>query len=124
MEDIAFEIVGDRAHLLIVAAPPQLAHETADPLRLTVARRLPDVDAAAVILDMTGVQMISSIGVAALLQLQEFCRDRRAGFVLANLPQRQQEFLTMLHLSDRFIQTRSQAQAIELLEEAGPEPPA
>lgn len=88
--------------VLVIEAPREIAHESADTLRVTVERHVPDRDDAALVLDLSAVRMISSIGVAALLQIREFCRDRKVPFVLAGLPAEQQRFLEMLRLGDKF----------------------
>ncbi len=86
----------------MVRAPRGLDHESAEALRDCVAFRLPNRDGAGVALDMADVEMISSIGVAALLQVVEHCRDRGAGVILAALPERQRDFLAMLRIDAKF----------------------
>lgn len=102
----------------MVNVPRELNHESAEPLRSTVMRALPNRDRAAVVLDMCDVAMVSSIGIAALLQVQEFCRDRGAGMVLAAVPQRQAAFLKMLKLDRKFPCEPSIEQALARLLES------
>ncbi|MBL8745701.1 MAG: STAS domain-containing protein [Phycisphaerae bacterium] len=102
MIEITHRLAGRDESILVVAVPRELNHESAEPLRAAVMRSLPNRDGAGVILDMTEVGLVSSIGIAALLQVQEFCRDRGAGLVLASVPQRQQAFLKMLKLDRKF----------------------
>ncbi len=102
MFEISHKLAGADEAILVVAVPRELNHESAEPLRAAVMRSLPNRDNAGVILDMTEVGLVSSIGIAALLQVQEFCRDRGAGLVLASLPQRQLAFLKMLKLDRKF----------------------
>ena len=52
---------------------------------------------------MAGVGMISSIGITALLQIDELCSDRGARLVLAALPDRLRQFLKMLKLDSKFV---------------------
>jgi anti-anti-sigma factor len=100
--EISHKLGGPDQSLVLVRVPRELNHESAEPLRSAVMRALPNRDGAGVILDMEEVAMVSSIGVAALLQVQEFCRDRQAGLVLACVPQRQMAFLKMLKLDRKF----------------------
>jgi anti-anti-sigma factor len=100
--ELGTQLGGRDETVLIVRAPRELGHEEADELRLTVARHLPNRDGAAVVLDMADVVLISSIGIAALLQTQELCEDREASMVIANMPAEQMGLLTMLRLDRKF----------------------
>jgi anti-anti-sigma factor len=100
--DIPHRLGGQDGEVLIVSVPGELTHDSADDLRQTVARRLPNRDGAGAVIDLTGVQLITSIGIAALLQVQEFCRDRDARVLLAGLSDRLRGFLRMLKLDRKF----------------------
>lgn len=100
--DMPHRLGGQDGEVLIVDIPGELTHKSADDLRQTVARRLPNRDGAGVVIDMSGVQLITSIGIAALLQVQEICRDRDARMLLAGLSDRLRAFLKMLKLDRRF----------------------
>ena len=69
---------GELDQVLVVAAPAALDHAAADPLRQAVSDNLPDREDACVILDLQEVELITSIGIAALLEIRELCADRRA----------------------------------------------
>ncbi len=96
------DLIGDSGAVLVIRLPHELSHETADDIRSQVMTRLPEHDDAALILDATELRLVTSIGVAALLQIQEMCNDRGAPFVIAALSEQQQEFLTLLRLDSRF----------------------
>lgn len=100
--ELGTQLGGRDETVLIVRAPRELGHEAADELRLTVARHLPNRDGAGVVLDMADVVLISSIGIAALLQTQELCEDREAAMVIANMPAEQMGLLEMLRLDRKF----------------------
>lgn len=102
MQDISYSLTGPEEQVLLVVAPRELGHEVADALRDAVVRHLPNRDGAGVVLDMQSVAMISSIGIAALLQIAEACKDRQAKLVLAALSDRQLGFLKMLRLDRKF----------------------
>lgn len=102
MIDLDFELVGRDREVLLVRTPRDLTHEVADALRECVIRHIPPRDDAGVILDMAAVTIISSIGIAALLQIAEACKDRAAPLYLAALPDRQLKFLQMLKLDRKF----------------------
>jgi anti-anti-sigma factor len=100
--EIRHRLTGRDGSVLVVAVPRELNHESAEPLRAAVLRALPNRDGAAVVLDLSDVALVTSIGIAALLQVQEFCRDRAAGLILAHIPPRQLAFLKMLKLDRKF----------------------
>lgn len=102
MPEIHHILRGPNDTILVVEVPRELNHDSAEPLRAAVQRSLPNCDGAAVVLDMTRVALISSIGIAALLQVQEFCRDRGVTLTLAAVPARQMGFLQMLKLDRKF----------------------
>lgn len=102
MFEIHHTLVGRDQSVLVVRLPRELNHETAEPLRTIVSRALPNHEGAGVVLDLADVALVTSIGIAALLQVQEFCRDRGAGLILAGLPARQLAFLRMLKLDRKF----------------------
>lgn len=102
MQDITHRLAGPDEQVLVVSVPRELGHEAADALRDCVVRNLPNRDGAGAVLDMQNVAMISSIGIAALLQIAEACKDRQAGLVLAALSDRQMGFLKMLRLDRKF----------------------
>lgn len=102
MAEIAHRADGPDGRVLVVVAPGVLNHENAEMLRACVERWLPNRDGAATVIDMGGVTLISTIGIAALLQVEDLCRRRGAGFVLAALPERQRSLLKMLHLTEKF----------------------
>lgn len=112
VEHATHEHGGPDGSVLVVHLPPDLNHETVEPLRALVARYLPNRDGAGVVLDLGQVRLITSIGVAALLQIDEFCRDRGASLVLAAASSVQQGFLRMLKLERKFIQAATVEDAI------------
>lgn len=119
MADIAHQLAGRDGAVLVVRIPGELNHETAEPLRDLVQRRLPNRDGAGLVLDFADVLLISSIGVAALLQVHEFCRDREATMVLAAVSRRQLDFFKMLTIERKFQRAGDVASAVAMVE-AGP----
>lgn len=99
----------------MVTMPPALDHDSAGVLLDTIHAHLPNRDDAALVLDMAEIEMISSIGIAALLQVRELCLDRGTGLRLASVPDRQLEFLKLLRLDRSFEVTPSVADAIAQL---------
>ena len=102
---------------MVVQTPAELSHECAESLRRAVERHLPNRTAAAAVLDMAGVGMITSIGIAALLQIAEYCSDQRARLVLAGLPDRIRQFLRMLKLEEKFEYAGDLTAALAMLAE-------
>lgn len=111
--DLRYEIVGARGATLVLRAPAELGHETASSLVREAEIRLPNCDHPAMVLDMAGVEVISSIGITALLQLKELCLDRGGLFIIADLSAGQLEFLRMLHLDRKFEVRPTVEEAIE-----------
>jgi len=93
---------GSRDTILVLVMPPELNHETAQPLRVQVESELANADGVGLVLDMSPVELVSSIGVTCLLQLEEIVKDRGGHMVLADVPPIQQRFLAMLRLDRRF----------------------
>ncbi len=102
MFDVHATLTGPDDAILLVRVPRLLTHESAEPLRDAVVQGLPKRDGAGVLLDMADVELISSIGVAALLQVFEHCRDQAAVVIIAGLPARQRDFLRMLKIDAKF----------------------
>lgn len=100
-QDIEVERRGDAGGMLVVKCPSELTHEWAEPLVERVTAALPP-DAYALILDCDDVVMLSSVGIAALLELDELCRDRTVAMRIAGLTGMPRQLLTMLKLEHRF----------------------
>lgn len=93
---------GRDGEVLVVVCPSEVTHDSGERLLRAVQRHLPNRDHAVCVLDMAGVGLISSIGITALLQIDEVCSDRGARLVLAALPDRLRQFLKMLKLDSKF----------------------
>lgn len=99
---------------MLICCPPQLTHETADALSRSAIEALSRIDGAGLILDFDGVTLISSIGIAALLEINEAAGEGR--MVLVGLPGAQAKFLEMLRLDRKFRQAANLDDAIDLLQ--------
>lgn len=119
MADFSHQLGGRDGAVLVVRLPAELNHETSEPLRELVQRRLPNRDGAALVLDFADVMLISSIGVAALLQVHEFCHDREATMFLAGVPKRQLDFFRMLTIEKKFKRAEDVAAALAMIEGDG-----
>ena len=87
----------------MVVCPAELTHDSGEQVLRAVKRHLPNRDNAVCVLDMALVGLISSIGITALLQIEEHCADRGATLRLDRLPERQRQFLRMLKLESKFV---------------------
>ena len=119
MNDLSTQLLGSDQNVLVVSVPAEVNHETAEPLRELVNRLLPNRDGAALVLDFARVDLVSSIGIAALLQIQEACRDRDAAMSLANVSRKQVEFFRMLTIERKFHMESSVADAVSWVERQG-----
>lgn len=102
VSDVETSLAGRDEAVLVVLIPGDLTHDRAAPVRMAVERELPNQDGAAVVLDMSRVRLVTSLGVAALLQIEEFCADRMAPLRLVGLSERLVSFLGMLGLKTKF----------------------
>lgn len=116
MGDIPTRLAGRDGSVLVVRLPFEVNHDSAEPIRQCVARALPNRDGAGCVLDLADVVLITSIGIASLLQVQEFCRDRGAPLILAAVPPRQMNFLRMLKLDRKFEFSPSVDEAVARLD--------
>ena len=116
---IRSELGGQSQTILIVSLPAMLVDETSGPVRDEVARRLPNADGAGLVLDCREVELINSIGITCLLQLQDECRRRHAGMALAALPQSIRTFLARLKLDARFGRYDTVEEAVAALDRTG-----
>lgn len=109
--EIEHRLEGD-GRVLVVVVPDGLTHETAGPVRSCAQNHLPNTDGAGLVLDMSRVRLISSLGVAALLQIQEHCQDRGAEMRLACLQADLRRFVDMLGLESRFVMSTALDDAV------------
>ncbi|MDX2115504.1 MAG: STAS domain-containing protein [Planctomycetota bacterium] len=116
MYDLHHHLAGRGGVILVIRAPRELNHDTADTIRTAVTRGLPNADGAAAVFDLADVQIMTSIGIAALLQVQEHCADRGARLILARVPERQLAFMRMLKLERKFEFAPSVEDAVAMLE--------
>lgn len=118
-QDLRTTLAGPAEAVLVVDLPPALNHETADALRGCVEAYLPHHDEAGLVLDASGVEMISSVGVAVLLQVQDIAAQREALMCLAGLAESQCAFLRMLSLGERFTTRGTLEEAIAHVARSG-----
>lgn len=99
---IRSELAGQARLVLVLQLPPKVVDETSDAIREEVSARLPNCEGAGVVLDCREVELINSIGITCLLQVQDYCRRHRARLVLAAIPPAIAGFLARLKLDRRF----------------------
>lgn len=112
MTTFPHHLAGPDDAILVVTLPLALNHDTAEPLREDVRTLLPNRDDAGLILDCSGVSLITSIGIAALLQIDEQCRDHGAPMILAAVTAPIRRMLEILKLGGKFIITDDLDEAI------------
>jgi anti-anti-sigma factor len=109
---------GQDKNILVFRLPDRLNHITAEGVTDTACRKLPNRDDAGLVLDCTEVELITSIGIASLLQISEHCNDVRAPLVLANLSESLRSMLDMVKLLAKFKITDDVDEALMLIERA------
>ena len=112
MHDVEYHLEGQDGDILVVHVPAHLDHSTADELTASVLHALPRRDGAGVVLDFSDVALVTSIGIAAMLQIREACADQSAALLLAGVPEQQMRFFEMLHLNSKFTCVPTVADAI------------
>jgi anti-anti-sigma factor len=113
---IQSRITGHSSTILVVLLPAQLVDETASLVRETVSSRLPNADGAGLVLDFSEVELINSIGITCLLQVQDHCRRQGAALFVAALSTPIQTFLSQLKLAKRFPSVATVEDAIAKLD--------
>lgn len=103
MTPLASQILGVDKSVLLIQLPSHVTDEWGAAIQQEVHTRLPRIDKAAVVLDFECVELINSIGITCLLQIEEECRRRRARLMLARIPATIVRFFQQLKLDKRFV---------------------
>lgn len=117
MNEILTNLAGEAGAILVVRLPADLNHVSADMVRACVEARLPEHDEAGLVLDASSVELITSVGVAALLQVQDFADRRGVRLCMTGLREEPQRFLVMLRLEDRFPACDDEEAGVRYIEE-------
>ena len=91
----------------VIRVPSSLSHEAADTLKRTAERCFASYEVRRLVLDLTLVEVVTSIGVTSLLEVRQLANDHGAELVLAGLPERHRSFFTLLRVEPlfRFVQS-------------------
>ncbi len=76
--------------------------ESSGPVRDEATHRLPNAEGAGLVLDFAAVELINSIGITCLLQVQDHCRRLGARMLLAAVQPSIHTFMKQLKLDKRF----------------------
>lgn len=107
---------GSSEAILVLEAPQALNHTTADEFRRETARLLPNRDDAGLVVDAAEITMITSIGIAALLQVQEHCRIAGAPMVLAAPSDVVRRMFALVRLERQFPTAPTVDEAVAMIE--------
>jgi anti-anti-sigma factor len=118
MSTFEHHLAGQDRNILVFRLPERLNHVTAESVTETACRSLPNRDDAGMVLDCAQVELITSIGIASLLQIAEHCHDLRAPLVLANLSESLRSMLDIVKLLAKFKIADDVDDAIVLVERA------
>lgn len=102
MSTIRSEVLGDPPTILVVYLPAQVVDDSAAAILSEVTARLPNTMGAGLVLDCSAVELVNSIGITCLLQVQDHCRRLNASMLLASMPPHIQLFLRQVKLDRRF----------------------
>lgn len=96
------QVLGKDHTILVLRLPSMVTDEQVTPIRDEIRSRLPRQAGAGLVLDFEGVELVNSIGITCLLQVEEDCRRQQAKLVLAALPAPIFQFLRQVRLDRRF----------------------
>lgn len=116
MTPLASQIVGADRNVLVIQLPSHVTDEWVAQIQQEVQARLPRIDRAGVVLAFEGVELINSIGITCLLQVEEECRRRKAKLILAGVPVSIAKFLQQLKLNQRFTYAEDAESAVRTLD--------
>ncbi|MGD9690431.1 MAG: STAS domain-containing protein [Phycisphaerales bacterium] len=115
---LASQVVGRDKSVLVMRLPSTVTDEQVNAIREEVRSRLPRQAGAGLVIDMEAVELINSIGITCLLQVEEDARKSGARAVLAAVPPAISQFLRQLKLDRKFRAIASVDEAVQLLEAA------
>ena len=87
----------------VVRVPSRLTHESAFSLKRTVEQCFSNHEISTMVLDMSLVEVVTSIGITSLLEVKQASDDAGASLVLAGLASQHMTFFTLLRV-DRLFQ--------------------
>ena len=116
MSPLTTEILGSDRTILVMRLPSTVADEQVTLIREEFRSRMPRQLGAGLVLDFTAVELINSIGITCLLQLEEDCRRMKAPMLLASLPPMIAQFLRQLKLDRRFVALTAVDDAVARIE--------
>lgn len=88
--------------MLVIHLPGSVTDEWSRAIAEEVATKLPRVNGASLILDFSHVELINSLGVTCLLQVDEDARRRGAKVHFAAMPPAIWQFFKQIKLDRRF----------------------
>jgi len=100
---LSSQLVGRDRTVLLVRLPVMVVDEQVTAIREEARTRLPRVAGAGLILDFSSVELLNSIGITCLLQVEEDCRKSGGAMVLTGLSPAIDQFLKQLKLNRRFV---------------------
>lgn len=102
MANLGSHLAGSDGHVLVVHLPARFTDEWINHIRREVETRLPPIPGAGLVLDFGCVEIINSLGITCLLNLDERCRLAGAGMVLACVSPTTMGFLSRVKLDKKF----------------------
>jgi anti-anti-sigma factor len=118
MSHLSSQLAGRDQTILIVRLPSMVTDEQVAVIQDEVRSRLPRVAGAGLVFDLAAVELINSIGITCILQVEEHCRKSGAAFLLASVPAPIAQFLRQLKLDKRFPSRPTPEDAIAALDSA------
>ncbi len=115
MVPLASELLGRDKEVLTLRLPSMVTDEQVSLIREEVRARMPRVAGAGLVLDFAAVELINSIGITCLLQLEEDCRRQKAVMLLCQVSGPISQFLRQLKLDKRFVLVRDVDTAVDTI---------
>lgn len=100
---LSSQLLGRDRTILLVRLPLTVVDEQVQPIRDEARSRMPRIPGAGLILDFGNVELINSIGITCLLQVDEDCRKAGGVMRMTGLSPAIAQFLKQLKLDRRFV---------------------
>lgn len=102
MNPLGSQLAGRDQTVLVLHMPGKVTDEWTTAIQNEVRSRLPRGAGSGLVLDFTHVELINSIGITCLLQVEEDCRRQGARMLMASVPERIWGFFKQVKLDRRF----------------------
>ncbi|MFN0010600.1 MAG: STAS domain-containing protein [Phycisphaerales bacterium] len=116
MVPLASDLRGRDKTVLVLRLPSMVTDEQVSIIREEFLSRMPRLSGAGLVMDFSAVELINSIGITCLLQLEEDCRRQKATMLMCQVPAAIAQFFRQLKLDRRFTVIKDIDTAVDSIE--------